>query len=67
MSDFRREHDSDVVGKLGDLAATAGLRRIRRTFQELAAVQTASRSPSPTTQTGVATGVPSRRKVVRLR
>ncbi|MDQ1511247.1 MAG: hypothetical protein QOG50_3091 [Actinomycetota bacterium] len=28
MSDFRREHDSDVVGKLGDLAATAGLRRI---------------------------------------
>jgi len=28
VSDFRREHDSDVVGKLGDLAATAGLRRI---------------------------------------
>src|SRR6476659_11006913 len=28
MSEFRREHDSDVVGKLGDLAATAGLRRI---------------------------------------
>jgi glycosyltransferase involved in cell wall biosynthesis len=28
VSEFRREHDSDVVGKLGDLAATAGLRRI---------------------------------------
>jgi glycosyltransferase involved in cell wall biosynthesis len=28
VSDFRREHDSDVVRKLGDLAATAGLRRI---------------------------------------
>jgi glycosyltransferase involved in cell wall biosynthesis len=28
VSDLRRERDSDVVGKLGDLAATAGLRRI---------------------------------------
>jgi glycosyltransferase involved in cell wall biosynthesis len=28
VSESRREHDSDVVGKLGDLAATAGLRRI---------------------------------------
>jgi glycosyltransferase involved in cell wall biosynthesis len=28
VCEFRREHDSDVVGKLGDLAATAGLRRI---------------------------------------
>jgi hypothetical protein len=30
VSDSGREHDfgSDVVGKLGDLAATAGLRRI---------------------------------------
>jgi hypothetical protein len=53
--------------KFAGATSTRGLRRMRRTFHVLAALQTSSRSPSSlTTHTGVDTGVPSRLKVVRL-
>src|SRR5512132_4541637 len=46
---------------------TRGSRRMRRTLWELASVSTSSRPSASTNQTGVATPVPSRRKLVRLR
>src|SRR5512132_2254757 len=46
---------------------TRGSRRMRRTLWELASVSTSGRPSASTNQTGVATPVPSRRKLVRLR
>jgi hypothetical protein len=45
---------------------TAGLRLIRFAFPVCAPVHTYRRPPSATTQTGVATGLSSRRNVVML-
>src|SRR5690349_3108963 len=46
---------------------TRGLRRTRRTFAECRSVSANSRLPSDTNHSGVATPVPSRLKLVRLR